>query len=189
VKERIPWDEVHEYFSQGHTIKSCCERFGFTYAGWVKAAKRGRIDVQIASGDLRRRHAWSAVQIYYDEGHSLVQCIARFGFSRGAWDKAKRRGEIRPRPLARPLDVLLATSRSRNAIKRRLLGAGLLQNRCEHCGLSDWEGKPLCVQIDHINGIRDDHRLENLRMLCPNCHSQTPTHANRRRPAVDLQGA
>jgi 5-methylcytosine-specific restriction endonuclease McrA len=44
----------------------------------------------------------------------------------------------------------------------------------------------LTVQIDHINGVRDDHRLENLRMLCPNCHSQTATYGQRNR-SRDLQ--
>jgi Zn finger protein HypA/HybF involved in hydrogenase expression len=61
----------------------------------------------------------------------------------------------------------------------RLLRAGLLENRCEECGISEWLGRPLIIQIDHINGVRDDHRLENLRMLCPNCHSQTDTYGAR----------
>ena len=128
-----------------------------------------------------RTFDWVAIQAYYDDKHSLVQCIARFGFSRAAWQNAKRRGEIKPRPYARPLDVILVSSRSRCTLKRRLLQAGLLQNRCDICGLSEWQGEPLSIQIDHLNGVRDDHRLENLRMLCPNCHSQTPTHGNRRR--------
>jgi RNA polymerase subunit RPABC4/transcription elongation factor Spt4 len=41
----------------------------------------------------------------------------------------------------------------------------------------EWNGKVLTLQVDHINGVNDDHRLENLRFLCPNCHSQTPTYA------------
>jgi 5-methylcytosine-specific restriction endonuclease McrA len=62
----------------------------------------------------------------------------------------------------------------------------LLENRCQECGLTEWLGEPLTVQIDHINGVRTDYRLENLRMLCPNCHSQTETHGirNRRPRAV-----
>ena len=66
-------------------------------------------------------------------------------------------------------------------IKQRLIRAGILENRCEECGLTDWRGKPLSIQIDHINGIKDDHRRENLRMLCPNCHSQTETFGSRNR--------
>ena len=49
----------------------------------------------------------------------------------------------------------------------------------EKCGLADWHGSPIGLQLDHINGNRKDNRLENLRWLCPNCHSQTPTFRGR----------
>ena len=62
-----------------------------------------------------------------------------------------------------------------NHLKRRLLQEGLKTNECEECGISEWNGKHLVCQLDHINGIATDHRLENLRILCPNCHSQTDT--------------
>jgi len=187
MRRRIPWNEVQTLFDRGHTVQDCCQRFGFTYGAWAKAAKRGDVIFPDSRCDRRRRHDWKSVQAYYDEGHTLVECISRFRFCRGAWQKAKRRGEIKPRPLALPLDVLLATSRSRHAIKRRLMQAGLIQNRCDFCGISEWQGEPISIQIDHMNGVRDDHRVENLRMLCPNCHSQTPTYGNRRRPTPELQ--
>lgn len=137
--------------------------------------------------DGRRRYTWSEIQSYYDAGNSVSQCIARFGFSRGAWHKAVKRGEFKTRPLGRPLPELLAAAKGRSNIKRRLLAAGLSQNRCQQCGLSEWLGEPLTVQIDHINGVHDDYRLENLRMLCPNCHSQTETHGIRNRGPKRLQ--
>ncbi|MBV8433508.1 MAG: HNH endonuclease [Candidatus Eremiobacteraeota bacterium] len=83
----------------------------------------------------------------------------------------------------------MATSKSRRTIKKRLLQAGLLENRCDYCGLEEWMGEPLVVQIDHVNGNRADHRLENLRMLCPNCHSQTETHCRRPKREARLHGA
>lgn len=48
-------------------------------------------------------------------------------------------------------------------------------NKCEECGIEEWNGKPLTFQIDHINGDRMDNRLENLKVICPNCHTQCDT--------------
>lgn len=64
-------------------------------------------------------------------------------------------------------------------LKRRLLQEGLLKYERRLCGLKEWRGKPITLQLDHINGVRSDHRIENLRLLCPNCHSQTDTFAGR----------
>ena len=59
---------------------------------------------------------------------------------------------------------------------------------CAECGIADWRGKPLTLELDHINGINNDNRLVNLRFLCPNCHSQTETFCNRRRPHASTAG-
>lgn len=66
-------------------------------------------------------------------------------------------------------------------LKIRLLREGLLEAKCygEDCGLTEWKGKPISLQLDHINGDKFDHRTENLRLLCPNCHSQTETFGGR----------
>lgn len=49
------------------------------------------------------------------------------------------------------------------------------ENKCNHCSISEWHGHKLSLEIDHINGINDDNRRENLEGLCPNCHSVTET--------------
>ena len=64
-------------------------------------------------------------------------------------------------------------------LKRRLLQEGILEYKCYLCGLTEWNGKPITLQLDHINGMHLDHRIQNLRLLCPNCHSQTETFAGR----------
>ena len=98
-----------------------------------------------------------------------------------------KRGAVVPRPQALPLEELLAadTPRGRKNIKHRLIAAGLKQNRCEECGIARWRERPLSLCLHHVNGERHDNRLENLVLLCPNCHSQTPNFGSkncRRRP-------
>jgi len=68
---------------------------------------------------------------------------------------------------------------SSTKLKKRLLTEGLLEDLCSECGLTSWRGKPLSLQLDHVNGDPSDNRLSNLRVLCPNCHSQTATYAGR----------
>ena len=69
---------------------------------------------------------------------------------------------------------------SRGHLKNRLLKEGILKNICYECGQEEiWQGKKLVMVLDHINGIRNDHREENLRMLCPNCNSQQETFAGK----------
>ena len=61
---------------------------------------------------------------------------------------------------------------------KRLLRRGW-ENKCKICGLLEWQGKPIRLHVDHINGHHYDHRLTNLRILCPNCHQQTETWGNK----------
>lgn len=60
-------------------------------------------------------------------------------------------------------------------LKHRLYREGKKLNKCESCGIDSWKGQPIECELDHVNGDSSDHRLENLRILCPNCHSQTET--------------
>ena len=68
---------------------------------------------------------------------------------------------------------------NRNCLRRFIIKNNILPYKCACCGITKWNNKTLSLELDHINGINDDNRLENLRFLCPNCHSQTTTYGSR----------
>jgi hypothetical protein len=95
-------------------------------------------------------------------------------------DAIRRESLYRPQtPLA---DLLVEHSTyHRGHLKRRLLAEGIKTPRCELCGQGElWRGKPLALILDHVNGVPDDNRLENLRIVCPNCASTFETHCGRK---------
>jgi hypothetical protein len=73
---------------------------------------------------------------------------------------------------------------NRNYIKRIILKEHLIEYECQICKITNWCGQKLSLHLDHINGINNDNRLDNLRFLCPNCHSLTETYCakNKRKP-------
>lgn len=81
-------------------------------------------------------------------------------------------------------EMFIANSSYTNGkgIKNRLIREGLKEYKCEKCGnIGEWNGEKLNLQIDHINGINTDNSIDNLRFLCPNCHSQTETFCSKNR--------
>jgi conserved domain protein len=79
-------------------------------------------------------------------------------------------------------EILVPNSKYENIarLKKRILKAGLLKYECECCGnKGEWNGKPLVLQLDHKDGNHNNHSIENLRFLCPNCHSQTNTYSGK----------
>lgn len=110
----------------------------------------------------------------------LKNRIKELGCSIEHFDRSKSR-KVKKR--TQPLNSILVKNSSYYNISRlkiRLVRENMLEYKCAICGNpGTWQGKKLCLQLDHINGINNDHRLNNLRFLCPNCHSQTDSYSGK----------
>lgn len=134
-----------------------------------------------------------------NSSYSYLQCILKVGYSKNgryAYDLVRKRCEelnistdhftknrhnkYTKRELS---EILVENSDYSNLtfLKERLINDGLLDYRCSICGnIGVWNDQPLSLQLDHINGDHHDNRIDNLRLLCPNCHAQTETFSTKR---------
>lgn len=124
---------------------------------------------------------------FNNKGSNYKTLYARLEYSNISTDHIPKglgsnKGLKRAAPRGLPLKEYMVknSNYNRGTLKKRLIKEKLIENKCNICGLqNEWQGKPIVLVLDHINGISNDHRLENLRMLCPNCNSQTDTFAGR----------
>jgi hypothetical protein len=87
-----------------------------------------------------------------------------------------------------PLEEILVerSTYDRGKLKARLYATGLKVRRCEICGQDEtWRGRPMSLVLDHVNGVANDNRLENLRIVCPNCNATLDTHCGRNRERLE----
>lgn len=123
--------------------------------------------------DRRFKHDWAHVQELINSGLSRKEIIEQLKIGHSAWTSAVKKKRIIPPP-PKP------ASKMQRRHRKKLLDDANVPECCSECGLPpSWNDKPLVLQIDHINGLKEDDRLENLRYLCPNCHSQTDTFGSK----------
>ena len=147
-------------------------------------ATREELEVAVASSSslaevARRLDLVGTCGNYYRPLHALIERyqldISHF---RGqGWSRGQKLPNRAKRPLA---EILVENSTYQSArLRIRLTEEGLKEERCEGCLKTKWNGFPIPLELDHINGDRHDNRIENLRLLCPNCHALTDNYRGR----------
>jgi hypothetical protein len=120
---------------------------------------------------------------------TLKKYITKYAIDISHFDEVRR--VKRRRTSMIPLNTVLVveSNYSRSSLKKRLYQSGLKLPLCEMCGQGEnWNGKKISLILDHINGIYNDNRIENLRILCPNCNATLDTHCGRNlRKDVDVE--
>lgn len=113
-------------------------------------------------------------------------------FTGKGWCKGENHEKFIRKHVEHPLEDILvknSTYLCGAGLKKKLIKAKMFEDKCCDCGLQPtWQGKPITLQLHHVNGNRKDNRIKNLKILCPNCHSQTPTYMAKniknRRPKI-----
>lgn len=111
---------------------------------------------------------------------TLVSYFKKYGI---AYDGNQNRRGIPHNESRKSLDDILNNkiTYKTSDLKKRLIEEGLKENRCEKCGINEWNGEELCLELHHIDGNHYNNNLENLQILCPNCHSQTKYFRGRKK--------
>lgn len=161
--EKVPVDTLETIVRDSSSLAQVLTRLGLTTKGRAHHELKKRLEALHIDTAHMRGQGWSRGET--KETHPSVARISRLNALSDEEVFVERSSRVNDGP----------------RLVQRLLKLGW-DYRCSCCGIAEWQGKPLVLHLDHINGIANDNRLVNLRLLCPNCHSQTDTYCNRTRP-------
>ncbi len=96
-----------------------------------------------------------------------------------SWNKGRKFGP------KRTIEEMCASRNTQShALKGRLISEGYKEHKCEVCGITEWNGRPTPIELDHIDGDHSNNLLYNLRIICPNCHAQTNNYRGKNKGGV-----
>ena len=133
------------------------------------------IDWGKVQGDLQSGHSYRKIS----HAHGIAIATISRALRLGKVARNKFRKEMSDSEYAALFDGLRATPNFRYRMRHRLIKSGLAKDACASCGLSEWMGQRLLLELDHIDGHSTNNTISNFRLLCLNCHSQTPTWRGR----------
>ena len=178
---------------KGLPTRECAKIIGRS-VGSIQRMK-SRLDIVTPIPSLISKYSDEDFLKFYHDTMNISQLCKRLGYSKSAGHsrhKVKKRILELGLPIKKQIPVVsnsekdpskVLTKDSKWANKKVIkiiLDNNLLDHSCKHCGIDgNWNGKPLTLQLDHVNGNNTDHRIGNLRFLCPNCHTQTKTYGSK----------
>ncbi|WP_394335379.1 HNH endonuclease [Hymenobacter amundsenii] len=100
-------------------------------------------------------------------------------FTGAAWNQGARYRAFGPKAALEEILIVNSPYAFTHGLRGRLLKERWKSHQCERCELREWQGTPIPLELHHVNGVNNDHRVENLQLLCPNCHAQTANYRGR----------
>lgn len=157
-------------------MKKKCPKCSSEHEKPGKFCSQSCANSRVWTPEIEAKRSQSLKEFWSGEGQQLIDEYRKTGSERfkAAWVMRKERLKLRKIHMLEnePFENLSRGWRKELVLKEQ-------DNKCHKCGLSEWMGEPIVFELDHINGKSDDNRRENVRALCPNCHSQTPTWRGR----------
>lgn len=152
---------------------------------------------------MRKVYSKDQIEIIVKENYSIAECLRKLSlrpaggnykwfnriikfhqidishFTGQGWSFGKKLGLSNRGKCLNEILVQDSTYGNSNHLRQKLIAYGLKEKKCEKCKNTEWNGLPIPLELEHANGNNVDNRIENLLILCPNCHAQTPSYRGR----------